>query len=58
LNFLEKKIDGAKMIGEVAKNVNVMNYASSAMKNQAETVSVKAFTEKVIEKIREGKVLY
>jgi hypothetical protein len=58
LNFLEKKIDGAKMIAEVAKNVNIMNYASSAMRNQAESVSVKEFTEKVIQKIREGQVLY
>lgn len=29
-NFLEKRIDGAKMIQEVCKNLNVMAFTSSA----------------------------
>ena len=30
LNFLEKRIDGAKMIAEVCKNANMMSFTSSA----------------------------
>lgn len=29
-NFLEKRIDGAKMIQEVCKNLNLMAFTSSA----------------------------
>jgi hypothetical protein len=59
LNFLEKRIDGAKMISEVCKNANLMSFTSSmeSSRNQLEKQQNNQFIQESIQKIKEGNVL-
>lgn len=59
LNFLEKRIDGAKMISEVCKASTQMTFQASidAKENSSDKLHTNHFIKKVVEKLKHEKVL-
>lgn len=59
-NFLERRIDGAKMIKEVCKNCNIMTFSSSS--DTLPNISIRnvqmQHVKEIIAKIKDQRVIY